>query len=127
MRRQTKYADSVDDAFWPESILSIRDDGGDEEEDEKVEWAFAPAAGSKGLYGKLRVEYPADKSVQVGKKTYPWRRAFSQVDCQHRLGHLDASHKPVTFCIIPGINRHRGGENLLDDQRDAEGDKHVTR
>jgi len=36
---------------------------------------------------------------------FKWRRAFSQVDCQHRLGKMGNSDRYVTVCIIPGIDR----------------------
>jgi DGQHR domain-containing protein len=98
------YANETDDAFWPECILAIRDDGDEQEPDEAVEFSFKPES-KDGRYGELHVDYKTDGKMEIGDLDEPYRRAFSQVDCQHRLGRMADSNKPVTFCIIPGINR----------------------
>jgi DGQHR domain-containing protein len=91
-------------AFWPESILAIRDNAEVDDEDDKVTANFnAISQGSK--FGELVVDYNGDRVETIGDKVFKWRRAFSQVDCQHRLGKMSASNKYVTVCIIPGINR----------------------
>lgn len=104
------YADTVADAFWPECILSIRDDGTEEDEDENVESEFQPVDGTQGQFGVLRVTYKNDGTIQIAGRSEPWRRAFSQVDCQHRLGSMLTSDKPVTFCIFPHITRRDEAE-----------------
>lgn len=97
-----RYAEESD-AFWPESILAIRDEEVDEEAD-KVAYNFVPvSAGSK--FGELFVEYNGQRTETMQDQVFKWRRAFSQVDCQHRLGKMGNSNKSVTVCIIPGIDR----------------------
>lgn len=98
------YADKSDKPFWPESILAIRNDE-DIDESEKVEWQFTPDSVINNRFGTLSVTYTEDLTIQIYGKKEPWRRAFSQVDCQHRLGAMGDSDKHVTFCIIPGITR----------------------
>jgi DGQHR domain-containing protein len=91
-------------AFWPESILAIRDNSEVEYEDDKVTYEFVPGvAGSR--FGYLVVDYNAKRTEKIGSQDFKWRRAFSQVDCQHRLGKMSSSDKYVTVCIIPGITR----------------------
>jgi len=51
------------------------------------------------------VDFNRDGSTQIDGEDVPWRRALSQVDCQHRLGAMARSSKSVTFCIFPGISR----------------------
>lgn len=98
-----KYADEPK-AFWPESILAIRDNMEVEEEDDKITYNFAPAsAGSK--FGELIVDYDDQRMETIEHHVFKWRRAFSQVDCQHRLGKMCGSDKYVTVCIIPEITR----------------------
>jgi hypothetical protein len=98
------YARDQEDAFWPECVLAIRDDGSEQEPDEAVSFHFTPES-DDGRYGKLHVEYKKDGMMEIGDIEEPYRRAFSQVDCQHRLGSMASSNKSVTFCIVPGINR----------------------
>ena len=101
------YAEDVADAFWPESILAIRaDEELDLDDREKVEWVYQPQSGAQDKYGLLSVTYTEGLTSNINGKEEPWRRAFSQVDCQHRLGSMSASQKEITFCIIPGISRH---------------------
>ena len=108
VKRSTKardYAEKSDNPFWPESILSIRDDD-NLEQAEKVSWHFSSLSPATPGYGVLSVTYTKDLSTTINGKTEPWRRAFSQVDCQHRLGSMTISNKPITYCILPGISRH---------------------
>lgn len=100
-----EYADGVPDAFWPECVLALRDSAEDEEEDERVEFEFTPLAGTKGCYGVLQVSYSADRSTLINGVQVPWRRAFAQVDCQHRLGSMSGCDKPVTFCIFERLSQ----------------------
>jgi DGQHR domain-containing protein len=98
-----RYAEESD-AFWPESILAIRDNEEVEDEADKVTYNFVPvSAGSK--FGELIVDYNEQRTEIIQGQVFKWRRAFSQVDCQHRLGKMGNSDKYVTFCIIPGIDR----------------------
>ena len=101
-----KYAESTPDAFWPESILAVRKDE-DLLEEEQVESTFTPDTYSSGQYGTLEVIYTKDLTSDINGEVVPWRRAFSQVDCQHRLGSMGDSDESVTFCVIPGISRHQ--------------------
>ena len=99
------YAENSDKAFWPECILAIRQDE-EVDEEESVEWHFVSRANSGGQYGTLSVTYTKGLTAEIYEKIVPWRRAFSQVDCQHRLGSMAISNKCITFCVIPGINRN---------------------
>jgi DGQHR domain-containing protein len=103
--RAAEYAESVPDAFWPECVLAIRDNAEVEDDEEKVNWAFTPMPGSKQRYGILEVTYNADGRTLINGNEEPWRRAFAQVDCQHRLGSMAGSNKLVTFCIFPRLFR----------------------
>lgn len=98
-----RYAEERN-AFWPESILAIRDDEEVEDEGDQVAFNFVPvSAGSK--FGEIIVDYDDQRTETLEDKVFKWRRAFSQVDCQHRLGKMGESDKYVTVCIIPGVNR----------------------
>jgi len=97
-----RYAEESN-AFWPESILAIRDEELEDEAD-KVTYKFVPVSiGSK--FGELIVDYNEQRTETIENHVFKWRRAFSQVDCQHRLGKMGNSDKSVTVCIIPGIDR----------------------
>ena len=98
-----KYAESSEGGFWPECILSIRDEPVDDEMHQVI-WTFEEVNGTNGKFGKLIVEYN-DNVENIAGQDVPWRRAFSEVDCQHRLGSMSSSSKFVTFCIFPGISR----------------------
>lgn len=105
-RRSQNAADYTEKpkAFWPESILAIRDNSEVDNEDNKVIYKFIPLSiGSK--FGELIVDYNDQRTETIGDQVFKWRRAFSQVDCQHRLGKMSTSDKYITVCIIPGINR----------------------
>lgn len=104
-RQAKEYAESVEDAFWPECVLAIRERGEGEDEDDKVDYKFTPVAGTQGRYGVLEVSYNPRGTTLIDGVQEPWRRAFAQVDCQHRLGSMADSDKPVTFCIFPGLSR----------------------
>ena len=106
-QKASDYAETVVDAFWPECILAIRDDGDEEEQEEKARWRFRPASGTGGRYGTLEVSYIPGRTIQIDDEQVAWRRAFSQVDCQHRLGSMAGSKKSITFCIFPGISRRQ--------------------
>lgn len=98
-----RYAEGSD-AFWPESILAIRDNEEVEDEADKVTYNFVPVStGSK--FGELIVDYNEQRTETIQGQVFKWRRAFSQVDCQHRLGKMGNSDKYVTVCINPGIDR----------------------
>lgn len=98
-----EYAESSEGGFWPECILSIRDEPVDDDS-HLVRWTFKEVKGTDGKFGKLIVKYN-DNVENIGDQDVPWRRAFSEVDCQHRLGSMSDSNKFVTFCIFPGISR----------------------
>lgn len=96
------YAETPE-AFWPESILAIRDEEVEDKAD-KVAYRFVPvSAGSK--FGELIVRYNGQRTETIQGQVFKWRRAFSQVDCQHRLGKMANTDKSITVCIIPGIAR----------------------
>lgn len=98
-----EYAEKPE-AFWPESILAIRDNEEVDDENDKVTAHFnAISPGSK--FGELVIDYNGDRVEPIGDKVFKWRRALSQVDCQHRLGTMSSSGRYVTVCIIPGIKR----------------------
>lgn len=113
------YATNQPSAFWPESILSIRpnselDDDHQLNESEKelwrVDWRF-DAESEDGKYGTLTVEFEADATRDIdfgdeGQIDVPWRKAFAQVDCQHRLGMMKNSDSLVTFCIFADMDRY---------------------
>ncbi len=99
------YAESIPNAFWPECILAIRDNSEVEEETYKVSWRFEEFRGTNGKFGKLIIEYNETNMENIAGEIVPWRRAFSQVDCQHRLGKMAGSDKSITFCCFTDIRR----------------------
>ena len=99
------YAETSDNPFWPECILAVRNDP-DLEEEEEVHWNFQPDGEPDSRFGTLAVDYTQGLTLNLNDKEEPWRRAFSQVDCQHRLGSMSNSDQLITFCVIPGISRH---------------------
>jgi len=102
-REAAIYAEE-EDAFWPESVLAIRSNEEVEDDGDKVIYSFVPdSEGSK--YGKLIVDYNEQRTELIEGQEFKWRRAFSQVDCQHRLGMMGESDRYVTICIVPGIDR----------------------
>lgn len=102
-KKAARYAEEAD-AFWPESVLAIRDNREVENEEDEVTYNFVPvSAGSK--FGELIIDYNEQRKEPIQGQVFKWRRAFSQVDCQHRLGKMGGSDKYVTVCIIPGITR----------------------
>lgn len=99
-----QYAERQTDAFWPESILAIRKNEEVDSEEDLVVHKFVPvSAGSK--FGELIVDYNDQRTETIEGQVCKWRRAFSQVDCQHRLGKLGGSDKYVTVCMVPDISR----------------------
>jgi len=103
-REAAKYAEETPDAFWPESVLAIRDNEEVEDEDDKVTYNFVPVSAG-GKFGELIADYNDQRTELIGDQVFKWRRAFSQVDCQHRLGKMGESSKYITVCIIPGIKK----------------------
>ena len=85
--------------------MAIRNDE-ELEDHEIVTWSFSPFSETNEKYGILSVTYSKGLTADINEETVPWRRAFSQVDCQHRLGSMVNSQKIVTFCIIPDVSRH---------------------
>jgi hypothetical protein len=72
-------------AFWPESILAIRDNTEVDDDDDKATYNFVPSpVWSK--FGELTVDFNDQRTELIGGQAFKWRRAFSQVDCQHRIG-----------------------------------------
>lgn len=100
-----QYATNEEKAFWPESILAIRDNSEVDEDNDKVYWNFVPEKAPNAAFGTLVVEYNESRTENIGGQKVNWRRAFSQVDCQHRLGQMERSDKYVTVCIIPDLTR----------------------
>ena len=104
-RQAANYANTVENAFWPECILAMRNDEDETEEDEKVSYEFRQLSNTSERFGTLRVSYDDSLTIHANGEEVPWRRAFSQVDCQHRLGTLAGSSRLVTFCIFPQLSR----------------------
>jgi DGQHR domain-containing protein len=104
-QRAREYADTVPDAFWPECVLAMRDNSETDDEEDKVEWTFTPVPQTGDRYGVLEVTYTPDRTTLINGVDEPWRRAFAQVDCQHRLGTMADSEKLVTFCVFPLLAR----------------------
>ena len=100
------YAEDTPNAFWPEAILAIRKDV-DLSEEEEVKWTFTPDSPTNVHFGTLEVTYTHELTDNINGEVVAWRRAFSQVDCQHRLGAMGDSGKHITFCVIPGISRYQ--------------------
>mgnify|MGYP000678044641 CR=1 FL=1 len=98
-----RYAEE-NNAFWPESILAIRDNNEVEDKADKVTYDFVPKS-TDNKFGELIVDYNEQRTETIQGQVFKWRRAFSQVDCQHRLGEMGNSDRYVTVCIIPGIDR----------------------
>jgi len=97
------YAEKPE-SFWPESILAIRDNTEVEDANDNVTCNFVPVSpGSK--FGELTVNYNDQRTETIEGQVFKWRRAFSQVDCQHRLGSMCTSDKYATVCIVPEIGR----------------------
>ncbi len=100
-REAARYAEETN-AFWPESILAIRDNGEVENGEDEVTYNFIPVSDGSN-FGELIVDYNEQREETIQGQVFKWRRAFSQVDCQHRLGEMGRSDRYVTVCIIPGI------------------------
>ena len=100
-----EYANQVHRAFWPECILAIRDNDEVDDDNDKVDYLFTALEGTGGRFGTLQITYNSERTERINNELVPWRRALSQVDCQHRLGAMTGSKLPVTFCIFPGLLR----------------------
>jgi DGQHR domain-containing protein len=101
------YAEREETGFWPECILSIRaelDQSG--ERKPVVSFSYSPLAADMPHFGQLTVDYDETSIRRIGQRTVPWDRAFSQVDCQHRLGKMAASDKYVTVCVFEKLTRY---------------------
>ena len=103
--RAARYANEVEGAFWPECIFALRDNVEGTNEDEKVDFTFTPLTGTDGRFGTLLVNYNPEGNIAINGTNVPWKRALSQVDCQHRLGSLEGTDHPITFCIFPGLSQ----------------------
>jgi DGQHR domain-containing protein len=99
----TRYAEEEPKGFWPEAILNIRAND-DEARTPIVQYSFE-AISPDSPYGTLAVDYDETKSINFGSEKVPFERAFSQVDCQHRLGMMSNSEKIVTVCIFERLTR----------------------
>jgi DGQHR domain-containing protein len=102
-RDAAKYAEEEPKGFWPECILNIRAND-DDSKTPVVLYAFNPVS-PDSPYGVLTADYDETKAKQFGDGSLPWERAFSQVDCQHRLGKMNNSEKQVTVCIFERLTR----------------------
>lgn len=98
-----KYAEEEPTGFWPECVLNIRAEDNNSKTT-AVLYAFNPISPGSH-YGVLTVDYDETKVKQFGAEQVPWERAFSEVDCQHRLGMMANSEKEVTVCIFERLNR----------------------
>lgn len=93
------YAEEESKGFWPENILNIRAKG-DEMRTPIVQYSYKAISTEYPDFGTLTVDYDETKTKEFGSETIPWERAFSEVDCQHRLGKMENSEKAVTICIF---------------------------
>jgi DGQHR domain-containing protein len=98
-----RYAEEEPKGFWPEAILNIRAND-DEARTPIVHYSF-DSTSPDSPYGILTVDYDETKVKGFGSDTVPFERAFSQVDCQHRLGKMANSEREVTVCVFERLNR----------------------
>ena len=119
-REYAENAVESNKSFWPESILAVRNDA-DIEDDEEVQSSFQADPTSDGRFGTLKVTYTKGYTKLINGQILPWRRAFSQVDCQHRLGNMHNSSMPVTFCIFVEMSRHQEALVFRDINRNQKG------
>ena len=87
----------------------------------KFNSSFQADPTSDGRFGTLKVTYTKGYTKLINGQILPWRRAFSQVDCQHRLGKMHNSSMPVTFCIFVDMNRHQEALVFRDINRNQKG------
>jgi DGQHR domain-containing protein len=99
-----KYAEEESKGFWPEAILNIRAKD-DDFRTTVVHYSYQPISPQYPHFGILTVDYDETKFIEFNSETIPWERAFSQVDCQHRLGMMANSEKEVTVCIFERLTR----------------------
>ncbi len=100
-----KYASEETKGFWPECILNIRANETDDHRTPVAPWSFKSISPKIPEFGHLAVDYDETKVKNFGGIQRPWERAFSEVDCQHRLGMMAASEKYVTICIFTNLVR----------------------
>lgn len=98
-----RYAEEEPKGFWPECVLNIRAHD-DEQRTTSVLYSFQPISPGSP-YGVLTVDYDETRVKRFGAEELPWDRAFSEVDCQHRLGMMANSDKEVTVCIFEKLTR----------------------
>jgi len=108
-RAAAEYAEQADEAFWPECILAIRKPDAEDEDEaaDTIAWAFQAMPKTDDRYGTLTITYDESRVETIANDVVPWKRALSQVDCQHRLGTMGSSTKLVTFCIFPEMTRRQ--------------------
>lgn len=99
-----RYAEEEPKGFWPENILNIRAKD-DEVRTPLVQYSYQAFSLEYPDFGTLTVDYDETKTKEFGSESMPWERAFSEVDCQHRLGMMAESEKEVTVCIFERLNR----------------------
>ncbi len=99
-----KYAEEEPKGFWPEAILNIRAKD-DEKRTPIVQYSYEPISSEYPNYGTLTVYYDETKVKEFYSERIPWERAFSEVDCQHRLGMMGDSEKEITVCIFERLIR----------------------
>lgn len=98
-----KYAEEEPNGFWPECVLNIRAHN-DDSRATTILYAFNPTSPGSP-YGVLTADFDETKVKQFGTEQVPWDRAFSEVDCQHRLGMMMNSEKEVPVCIFERLTR----------------------
>lgn len=103
-KQAAEYAENASDGYWPECVLSIRKAGDAEEAETSPTWSFN-LSNPGGQYGKLSVKYDVGRVEMINGKAVPWKRAFSQIDCQHRLGNLGNSAKYVTVSVFTDLTQ----------------------
>lgn len=99
-----RYAEEEPKGFWPENILNIRAKD-DEVRTPLVQYSYQAISLEYPDFGTLTVDYDETKTKEFRSESAPWERAFSEVDCQHRLGTMAESDKEVTVCIFERLNR----------------------
>lgn len=94
-----RYANDEPNGFWPENILNIRarDDG---HRTPIVPYSFSSISVDYPDFGTLTVDFDGNKTKAFGDDPVPWERAFSEVDCQHRLGMMADSEREVTVVFL---------------------------
>lgn len=99
-----RYAEEEPNGFWPENILNIRAKD-DEVRTPLVQYSYQAISLEYPDFGTLTVDYDETTTKEFRSESVPWERAFSEVDCQHRLGTMAESDKEVTVCIFERLKR----------------------